>query len=234
MSNLGPHIPNNGLQLFYDFADPSCRINTSTGVDISGNNTSGYSLGSPTSAVSIALTGSFAYNGSYLTSGSCVTVGIDSSISSKFTTDATLFMWIKSKNPPADLQASTGLVTCCSSTTLYRTHYPWIDGLAYVDVFRAARVDGISLVGVDRTLPHLVTVTTKNGGLWKFYQNNIMQTSVAAETTVKISRLPMEIGRSTGGYYFYGHVYAFGLYNRELSSYEINAIYNNYKTRFQL
>jgi len=110
-------------------------------------------------------------------------------------------------------------------------HYPYTDGLAYLGIFRSARVDGIILYsaaeGVDRTKWHLWTITTVAGGRWTFYQNAMFVTDLAAEATVAVDGTPdlNQIGNSLNSYCLAGSVADVRFYNRALSQAEVQALY---------
>lgn len=153
---------------------------------------------------------------------------------SGFTTEASLVCWLKcNSNIPSTLES--GIFGF--ENTSVRSHYVWpVDGLAYFGTFRANRVGPITLSSINRTIPHMLAITTKGGGLWKLYQNTTLVTSTAAEATVSIASGNRYIGTKNAldGYLFKGSIYSFALYNRELSVSELTQNYNAIKDRFGL
>ena len=90
-------------------------------------------------------------------------------ISGYFSVEATLVMWLKLANniPAANQTGWVDLGTSGSSS-----HYPWIDGDIYTDIFRNDRINiGAGLV--DKSEWHLVAVTNKPGANgYKVYQED--------------------------------------------------------------
>ena len=223
----GPRIITNGLVLSLDAGNTKSYPGSgTTWYDKSGNGYNGILTNGPT----------FSSNNN----GGIVFDGVDDYVSctsldtTSLTTEATLVAWLKctSSNP---LAAQTGLFGF--SGFGLNTHYPWQDGLAYFGTFRAARINSITLSNINRTLPHMVTVTTKAGDLWKLYQNTTLVTSTAAESTVSIHTGYKNIGISytaSSPYFFSGNFYNFAIYNRALTSQEIQQNYNSTKTRYGL
>ena len=114
-----------------------------------------------------------------------------------------------------------------NNNTATRSHYPYIDGRIYADTFRTTRVNSIVPSGsVTRTNYHQITITTKSGGSWKMYQNNILIKTDTAEAA--ISFLKQWIGRSDSLYLISGNFFSSMIYNVELTPTEIsnNITYN--------
>ncbi len=99
--------------------------------------------------------------------------------------------------------AAAGQTGFVSLGTGANCHYPWTDGLAYMNVWRNnARIDQINLdPAVIRTQWHMVTITSDyagGAGRWKMYQNAGEIRNEAA-TTLAVPAAPT-IGRFGNGY----------------------------------
>ena len=159
-------------------------------------------------------------------------VDISNISTSDFNGDATLLCWLEcdSNSPDAN---QTGIFGWGSA--VYTSHYVWTDGFAYFDTFREARVENISLSppsSIDRTTPHLLAITTRSGGDWKLYQNTTLVTSTTAESTIVWDNASFG-SDGVNTYTFQGKIYSISIYDRELTSSEINDQYNSLISRFQ-
>ena len=222
----GPKIVTNGLVLCLDAADRNSYSGAGTkwsNLTSTGNN-------------GTLVNGPIFNNNNQ---GNIIFDGVDDYVdcteldTSVFTTEASLTCWLRCDSS-VPTQFQTGIFGFDASVD--RSHYPWISGLGYFSTFRTSRVNVITLSSISRILPHMLTITTKGGGLWKLYQNTTLVTSVAAEATVSIdnARRFMAIRSSGDTYRFKGSFYNFRLYNRELSADEILQNYNTMKGRFDI
>ncbi|MEM7394625.1 MAG: DUF2341 domain-containing protein [Verrucomicrobiota bacterium] len=84
---------------------------------------------------------------------------------------ATLNVWVKLDAATPTGVNRSGFMSLGSGSN---SHYPWLNGWAYLNVWRSSRVDNIVLhPGVDRTQWHMVTITSENvlTDGWRMYQN---------------------------------------------------------------
>lgn len=112
-----------------------------------------------------------------------------------------------------------------------RSHYIWSDGNIYLNTFRNSRPSFTASSSVDRFIPHVLCVTTKNGGSWKCYQNLELVHSTGAESSINLTNPRIGYGDTTG-YRFRGVIYSFMIYNKELSFAEIRQNYLATKERY--
>jgi hypothetical protein len=199
---------------------------------IDAGNTSSFVDGSITTTNLVSGTsGGTLINGtsySSANSGSWVFDGvndyIDTSFTGTFTSNATIVMWLQLDNLNGGLMGF--------DYGLGASRYTFSNGLAYINVFRANRVDTITLGPTVRTNPHMVTITT-DGTNWKLYQNSSLITSVASEAPIRL--LAPYIGRSSqSDINLQGKIFQFNLLNQALSATQITNYYNNTKSRFGL
>ena len=223
----GPKIVTNGLVLCLDAADRNSYSGSGTSwIDLSGNGGDGTLTNGPT--FNSGSGGNIIFDGinDYI---NCTTLN-----TALFSTEASLVCWLKcNSNIPATLESG---IFGFENTSL-RSHYVWpVDVRGYFGTFRANRVGPITLSSINRTIPHMLAITTKGGGLWKLYQNTTLVTSTAAEATVSIASGNRYIGTKNAldGYLFKGSIYSFALYNRELSVSELTQNYNTMKGRFDI
>jgi len=155
---------------------------------------------------------------------------ISTSFSGTFSSNATIVMWVQLdvENPFAGTGGLLGFDNGGATGPSYYTFYA--NNAAYINVFRNARVDNITLGPIVKTNPHMLTITT-DGTDWKLYQNTSLITTAIAEATVRLV-LPY-IGR---GYYpdvlLKGKVYQFSLLNQALTSTQITNYYNATRGRY--
>jgi hypothetical protein len=152
-----------------------------------------------------------------------------------FSAGATIFVFLKLANATPSHPNQTGLWGFGSS--IYRSHYPWTNGYAYMDTFRTDRLEGIPLSSsVDRTKPHSLCVTSKNNDRWKMYQNTEVVRDVAAQSSIN---LPCNyFGRSCvnpswSDVYVEGTFYTFLMYNRALTADEVRQNYLATRGRYK-
>ena len=148
-------------------------------------------------------------------------------MSSSFSSQATLNMWVKLRvNVPA-AAPQTGFVYLGTSDVA--SHYPWTDGSIYLGTFLAAR-QTLGDIGIDRTVWHMVTITSAPGaGSWKFYQNGVLYYSGTGDASVNIGTLGW-LGRSQTtdtSFYLDGKINNARLFNRALSAQEIQRLYQS-------
>ncbi len=140
-------------------------------------------------------------------------------------TSASITMWVKSRG--ASQADGGGLAEFNQGGS--NSHYPWVDGIGYINWLRQNRVTVTLSSSVDRTTWHLVSCTTQSNGRWRFYQNTIMVSDVAAESTIDYDTRGIWIGASGNGttpaYWYDGQIDDIRLYNRALTATEINQLY---------
>ena len=163
---------------------------------------------------------------SQLNSGSWVFDGandyIDTSFTGTFTSNATIVMWLQVDN------LNSGLMGFDNG--LGASRYPFSNGLAYINVFRANRVDNITLGPTVIANPHMITITT-DGTNWKFYQNSSLITSTASEAPIRL--LSPYIGRSSqSDINLLGKIFQFNLLNQALTATQITNYYNATRGRY--
>jgi hypothetical protein len=229
------NIVTNGLMLWLDAANPRSYpqpYNGTTWTNLSGNNNSGSLTNGPTYTST---------NG-----GSIVFDGVDDFTSltlntGSFTTEATLMMFLKLTNATPTLTSQTGIERLSASNTKEASHYPWVDGTAYLGTFQpSTRINSIILSStILRTNWHMITITSSPGsGNWKFYQNTqLIRTAVGPSTVFFSSDAVYNIARGQGViagplYHFNGNIANVMLYNRALSDQEIAQNFNATRARF--
>ena len=225
--HYSPKIITDGLVLYLDAANTRSYPRTgTTWTDLSRGGNNGSLINGP--IFNSANGGNIVFDGvdDFI---NCTSANLTS-----LTTEATITIWLKcNSNSPTAFQ--TGIFGFTNG--LFRSHYVWTDGKAYFDTFRVARVDSITLSAIDRTTPHMLTITTKAGDLWKLYQNSTLVASTTSESSVSINSLTQNLGSKNGAvdqYWFNGSFFNIAIYNRALSATEIRQNYNATKTRFGL
>jgi len=111
-----------------------------------------------------------------------------------------------------------------------RSHYIWTDGNCYFNTFRSTRLAFSASSSVERDKPHIVCITTKNGGSWKCYQNLELVYTTTAQSSINLTN--PKIARGDISYNWHGTFYNFMIYNKELSFEEIRQNYLSTKERF--
>ena len=169
--------------------------------------------------------------------GSWVFDGTDDNIltvinSSLFTNDATMLLWLQLDSDPATNAGFTGL-SGFNPSFAGITHYPWIDGTAYMTTFRSNRVNSISLSALDKSKPHLLVVTT-NSTDWKLYQNTNLIITSASSGPVQLSNPYLGTTYPGSGYNYKGKIFQFSLLNQALTATQITNYYNATKGRYGL
>ena len=201
--------------LAIDAGNVSSYIDGSTNTTNLVNGTSGGTLINGTS-YSSANSGSWVFDG--------VNDYINTSFTGTFTSNATIVMWLQLDNLNGGLMGF--------DNGFGASRYTFSNGLAYINVFRANRVDTITLGPTVRTNPHMVTITT-DGTNWKFYQNSSLITSVASEAPIRL--LAPYIGRSSqSDINLQGKIFQFNLLNQALTATQITNYYNTTKSRYGL
>lgn len=169
--------------------------------------------------------------------GSWVFDGTDDNIltvinSSLFTNDATMLLWLQLDSDPATNAGLTGL-SGFNPSFAGITHYPWMDGTAYMTTFRSNRVNSISLSALDKSKPHLLVVTT-NSTDWKLYQNTNLIITSASSGPVQLSNPYLGTTYPGSGYNYKGKIFQFSLLNQALTATQITNYYNATKGRYGL
>jgi hypothetical protein len=139
-------------------------------------------------------------------------------LSGRFTTEATLSVWIK-----MDSAAPLGQ-SIFNFGEGGADHYPWTDGKIYVDALRNGGVSFPAPATVDRTKWHHLAVTHKPGpDTWKCYINGTLAGCFAGQDAIT---LPAGSNLGNGGYGYAAAAFDdFRLYSRALSSNEVQALY---------
>jgi len=153
-------------------------------------------------------------------------------LTSYFSTEATLIMWIKLANNIPPVAEETGIVYMGNSG--FSSHYPYTDGIIYLDVFRNDRVT-VGNVGVDKSRWHLLAITNKPGANnWKVYQNGIEIYNTTGEDTIMWTGGAGSIGRSLLSYHcLKGLIDEVRIYNRALRPEEIQWLYTGPYAMFE-
>jgi hypothetical protein len=203
----------NPYVLSIDAGNPISYVSGSTNTTNLVNGTSGGTLINGTS-YSSSNSGAWVFDGA--------NDYIDTSFTGTFTSNATIIMWLQLDVLDGGLMGF--------DNGLGATRYTFSNGLAYINVFRANRVDSITLGPTVRTNPHMVTITT-DGTNWKFYQNSSLITSVASEAPIRL--LAPYIGRSSQpDIPLQGKIFQFALLNQALTATQITNYYNATRGRY--
>jgi hypothetical protein len=203
----------NPYVLALDAGNPISYVSGSTNTTNLVNGTSGGTLINGTS-YSSSNSGAWVFDGA--------NDYIDTSFTGTFTSNATIIMWLQLDVLDGGLMGF--------DNGLGATRYTFSNGLAYINVFRANRVDSITLGPTVRTNPHMVTITT-DGTNWKFYQNSSLITSVASEAPIRL--LAPYIGRSSQpDIPLQGKIFQFALLNQALTATQITNYYNATRGRY--
>jgi len=221
--NYQNRIVRDGLVLCLDAADrKSYPGSGTTWFDRSGNGSHGILSNGPTFDST--------NGGSIIFDGTNDYVDLTSLDSSLFNTEATLIVWLKLDLNQPEIYDS-GIFGFTTNTTYY-SHYTY-GALAYFDTFRSTRIDNISLSSLDKSTPHMLSITTKGGGSWKLYQNTNVVFTTAAQSTVSMGNKYLGVKNPSDlTFVFKGKFYKFCLYNKELSSAEIQQNFNATRGRF--
>jgi autotransporter-associated beta strand protein len=135
----------------------------------------------------------------------------------------TLSIWTKLNVATPASSTLTGFANFGSGSN---DHYPWTDGKAYQNVFRNNRVDLIDLdPTIDRTQWHLVTIVSDPTDLatgWRMYQNGTLIRTAAPSFAISGFQVGVQ-----NSFFLNGFVDDVRLYNRALSTTEVQAIFNN-------
>ena len=223
----GPDIIQDGLVLCLDAASiRSYPKSGTTWSDLKGN----------ADGTLVNMSNPFTSDGS----GGILFDGTDDSVtlsdlnSNLFDGEASLFCFLKTYTSGPNSGGKSGIFGFGDSSTggYSNSHYTWSDGKIYLDTFRPSRVNSITPSSIDRSKPHALCITTKEGGQWKLYQNLELVTSTAA-TYISINSSRKRIGWDDSiSYIFSGTFYNFMIYNKELSFEEIRQNYLSTKERF--
>lgn len=234
--NYSPKVVTDGLVLYLDAANTKSYVSGSTTWnDISRSGTNGTLVNGPT------------FNSG--NGGSIVFDGVNDYINQNlntglFSTEATLTIFLKLVNATPTVTTQTGIERLSANPTIQASHYPWVDGFAYLSTFLSGntRYGPITLSNtIDRTNWHMITITSSPGSNnWRFYQNTQLITSNTGPNTISFSSDGVyNICRSqsnVAGTFFYcrGNIAQVQLYNRALNATEILQNYNATKGRYGL
>ena len=145
-------------------------------------------------------------------------------ISSAFSDEATLNMWVKLAENTPTLLARAGFGEFGTSGDL--SHYPFTDGNIYLETFRDDRVT-VGAGNVDRSDWHMLTITNAPGSNnWKVYQNGEEIFNTTGESTISLPS-NATIARSSSTRHINGNISSFQIYNRALSRNQILLVYSN-------
>jgi len=216
----GPRIVTNGLALSLDAADKNSYPGSgTTWTDLSGNNSNGTLVNSPT--FSSANGGTIAFNGTsqYVTD----TINIASSA-------FTIICWVYPNVTPA---SNTFFSVGTASQTRQAIHLRMVTNTSFLfgmyNDDLSATVTGVTGVW------NCFSVTLTTGFVQSTYQNGIFNTSRTAggyyvgTTTCNIGRFGLSAAE-----YVNGNISIVQVYNRALSATEISQNYNATKSRFNL
>lgn len=134
--------------------------------------------------------------GSFNGTSSSIAIG---NLTSAFSTEATIVMWVKLNNATPSTDTKTGIMKLSSNVDTF--HYPYTDGKIYCNTFRSARVDSITPSWtVTRSDWHMLTISTKpwaNG--WNLYQNDSLISTTTGESSISLTTTS-EIWHNTVSY----------------------------------
>jgi hypothetical protein len=216
--NAGPDIIEDGLVLCLDAANINSYPRTgTTWTDLKGNY-NGTLTNMDASNFNSSNSGGFDFDG---TDEQIDFSAIDSNLFSNG--EASLFTFFKAHSPSVDR-------TPWGFGSELRSHYIWTDGNCYFNTFRSTRLAFPASSTVERDKPHIVCITTKNGGSWKFYQNLELVYTTTAQSSINLTD-PI-IARGDLSYNWHGTFYNFMIYNKELSFGEIRQNYEATVGRF--
>lgn len=142
---------------------------------------------------------------------------------------ASLSVWLKlDAATPAD-SAKTGIMQA-GATLGGNNHYPFTNGLVYLDAFRTSREVITPSGGVSRAAWHLLTITTTASGSWLVYQNTTLVHTASANATVTISDgtqiFRLGASATAGTYAMDGQMQRASLWLSELSADNVTWLYN--------
>jgi hypothetical protein len=214
----GPTIVTNGLVLALDAADPNSYPGSgNTWYDLSGNGYNGTLINGPT--FSSVNGGAIVFNGTnnYIDTGKTATqLGV---YNANYTFDA----WIYPTNFTGD-RTMFGTDTQAVREGL---HLVFRSGIIYQGHYSADIQAG---TGTLNAWNNICYTYTQSSGLASIYKNGILQGSGTIASFIGTTNIL--IGRSLGGGYFIGNGSNYKIYNRVLSSSEVQQNYNALKSRF--
>jgi len=143
-------------------------------------------------------------------------------ISSEFSDEATLSMWIRN-DAATPSSYDTGFLDLSSYGVT--SHYPWTDNYLYLNTFRNSRVQtSSSNVGFDKSAWHHLAITTKPGDdNYIVYQNGSVVETFEGESSISIGTSGT-LGRSSSTYWFVGKNDDVRLYNTSLTAAQISTL----------
>lgn len=141
-----------------------------------------------------------------------------------FSVEATFNVWCQLRAATPAISGNSGFLAL-QGAAASPTHYPFTDGNIYCATFLASnRYSFAPLSSVNRTLPHMVTITT-DGTSWKFYQNaQLVHTNTADATIPTFAADTALYGTSPRS--LDGGMWDARIYNRCLSPAEIYALWH--------
>lgn len=214
----GPTIVTNGLVLALDAADPNSYPGSgNTWYDLSGNGYNGTLINGPT--FSSVNGGAIVFNGTnnYIDTGKTATqLGV---YNANYTFDA----WVYPTNFTGD-RTMFGTDTQAVREGL---HLVFRSGIIYQGHYSADIQAG---TGTLNAWNNICYTYTQSSGLASIYKNGILQGSGTIASFIGTTNIL--IGRSLGGGYFIGNGSNYKIYNRVLSSSEVQQNYNALKSRF--
>jgi hypothetical protein len=143
-------------------------------------------------------------------------------ISSLFSDEATLVMWLKTNQDPPNSIYDTGVAIL--GTSGLTSLYPHTGSNIYMGCFRNGRLN-IGNVGVDKTKWHQLIITSKPGANnYIFYQNAAKYYSTTGLSQVYIPSASY-LGKSVGDRWLDGNIDHAIIWNRALSASEIAWLY---------
>lgn len=151
-------------------------------------------------------------------------------ISSHFSDEATLIMWLKlTLDPPVD-GGKSGLNYITTSDG--GEHYPYTNGGLYISCFRNARIDNIAN-SFNKANWHQLAITTKPGtNNYKIFQNTQVAYEADGLDSIYISSTPT-LCDDNATHFLWGSVGEVFIYNRSLTPLEIQQNYLATKWRYQ-
>ena len=157
-------------------------------------------------------------------------------ITSSFTTDASLVMWVKIGIDPQP--TTTGFITLDNKT--FMSHYRHGDSNSYLGAFRDDRQTISPANGADATNWLMITITqTPGANGWKYYVNDTIFFQATGESIVNIKLAEsFQFGRSNDGgvswKYFNGSFDEIEIHNGVIDATEIAIHYNHTEPSYDL
>lgn len=156
---------------------------------------------------------------------------VPSGLTDLLTTEATISAWIKlNEATPTQAYRTGSPIHIGGSASV--SHYPYVDGVCYLNTFLTTRISFSPLASVNRADWHLLTVTAKPGsGGWVCYQN--AQVAHTDTGDASIDKAVKHLVGSSGAFVLSGWIADVRIYRRALSAAEVYALYDP-RTRWDL